>query len=163
VASEVRGDGDFLTITDAMIVNGLQTSYELFNHFSGISVADTRHILVRILESSHSDATDRIIKATNNQTKIPSMWLHATEEIQREIEAELKKVNLYYDRRKNHYRNQGIPPSQIVTIPYLSQALVTILLRKPDDARARPTTAAERHYKKLFSTMILKRYIQNAH
>ena len=151
VASELRGDGDYLTITDALIVNGLQTSYELYNYLAGAKAADNRTILVRVLESKDSNATDRIIKATNNQTKIPRMWLHATEDIQRAIEAELKRVGLFYDRRKNYYRNQGESPSQIVTIPYLSQSLVAITLRRPDDARARPTTAAERHYEKLFS------------
>ncbi len=151
VASDVSGDGDFLTVTDALIVNGLQTSHVLYNYLSGINNPDNRAILVRVLESKDAGTTDRIIKATNSQTKIPSMWLHATEDIQREIEAELKKVGLFYDRRKNYYRNQGVSPSQIVTIPYLAQALVAIMLRRPDDARARPTTAAERHYKKLFS------------
>jgi AIPR protein len=151
VASEIRGDGDFLTITDTLIVNGLQTSYELYNHFKDSKTSDTRTILVRVIESKDPNATDRIIKATNNQTKIPRMWLHATEDIHRGIEAALAKVGLFYDRRKNYYRNQGASPSQIVTIPYLSQALVAIVLQRPDDARARPTTAAERHYKKLFS------------
>jgi hypothetical protein len=38
----------------------------------------------------------------------------------------------------------------IITIPYLSQALATIVLQKPDDARARPSTVVEAHYKSLF-------------
>jgi hypothetical protein len=63
----------------------------------------------------------------------------------------LKSFGLYYDRRKNHYRNQGIPASKIVTLPYLSQAVASIVLQKPDDARARPTTVADRNYKNMFS------------
>ncbi len=151
VASEVRGDDDILSITDPLIVNGLQTSYEIFNYFRDSQIDDDRTILVRVIESKDPEGTNRIIKATNSQTKIPRMWLHATEDIHRTIEAALSKVGLYYDRRKNFYRNQGVSPRQIVTIPYLSQALVALVLQKPDDARARPTTAAERHYGKLFS------------
>src|SRR5205823_788183 len=40
---------------------------------------------------------------------------------------------------------------KIVSIPYLSQALVAIVLQRPDDARARPTSAAERFYNNLYS------------
>jgi hypothetical protein len=43
-----------------------------------------------------------------------------------------------------------VDPQKIVTIPYLSQAMAAIVLQRPDDARARPTTVAERHYKHLF-------------
>lgn len=154
LASDIRGDGDFLTVTDALIVNGLQTSYEIYKYLkdSPPTADDARNILVRIIESNDPQSTDRIIKATNSQTKIPPIWLHSTEEIHRTIETVLKaKADLYYDRRKNYYRNRGVPPKKIVTIPYLSQALVAIVLRRPDDARARPTTAAERHYKALYA------------
>lgn len=154
IASDIRGDGDFLTVTDALIVNGLQTSYEIYKYLKDAPPMspDPRNILVRIIESNDPQSTDRIIKATNSQTKIPPIWLHSTEEIHRTIETVLKtKADLYYDRRKNYYRNRGIAARKIVTIPYLSQALVSIVLRRPDDARARPTTAAERHYKALYS------------
>lgn len=154
LASELQGDDDLLTVTDPLIVNGLQTSYEIFNHFKELegSVEDPRTIFVRVIESNDPKSTDRIIKATNSQTRIPPILLHATEAIHRKIEAVLKaKANLFYDRRKNYYRNRGVKPKDIVTISYLSQALVAIVLRRPDDARARPTTAAERHYKALFA------------
>ncbi len=107
--------------------------------------------MVRIIENTDTQSVDRIIKATNSQTTIPAAWLHATEEIHRKIESVLSTVGLYYDRRKNYYRNRGISASKIVTIPYLSQALVAIVLQRPDDARARPTTVAEKVYDQLFS------------
>jgi hypothetical protein len=151
LASDVTGAGDLLAVTEPLIVNGLQTSYELFNHFKDAQPPDDRTILVRVIESKDSTIRDHIIKATNSQTSIPRAWLHATEEIHRRIEGTLGRVGLYYDRRKNYYRNQGKPARSIVTIPSLSQALVSIVLQRPDDARARPTTAAERHYKKLYS------------
>jgi hypothetical protein len=45
--------------------------------------------------------SDKIITATNSQTKIEAINLHATEQIQRHIEMALKAHDLYYDRRKN--------------------------------------------------------------
>jgi hypothetical protein len=154
LASELHGDDNLLTVTDPLIVNGLQTSYEIFNHFKELKgpVEDPRTILVRFIESNDPKSADRIIKATNSQTRIPPLLLHATEDIHRKIESVLKnKAHLFYDRRKNYYRNRGVKPKEIVTISYLSQALVAIVLRRPDDARARPTTAAERHYDALFA------------
>jgi hypothetical protein len=152
IASKVVASGDIFSITDPLIVNGLQTSYEVYSHFRQPNVSDDkRTILVRIVENNNAQSIDRIIKATNSQTSIPRVWLHATEDIQRKIESGLRGMDLYYDRRKNYYRNQGIPATKIVTIPYLAQALATIVLQKPDDARARPTTVAERNYDQLFS------------
>lgn len=151
IASDAGSNGDLFQITDPMIVNGLQTSYELHKYLNdNKNRSDKRTILARIIKTTKPESVDRIIKATNSQTKIPSVWLHATEEIHRKIEIALKGVGLFYDRRKNHYRNQGVPPKSIVTLPYLAQALAAIVLRRPDDARARPTTVVETHYRQLF-------------
>ena len=161
IASKILSAGDVLSITDPLIVNGLQTSHEIYYHFRLWKLLDDdpnplppdekRTVLVRLIERTDAESIDHIIKATNSQTKIPRIWLHATEDIHRKIELALKGVDLYYDRRKNFYRNHGKPSSKIVTLPYLSQALAAIVLQRPDDARARPTTVAEAHYKHLFS------------
>jgi AIPR protein len=151
LCTEAIGAGDLITITHPLIVNGLQTSFVLYNHFRGVEMSDPRNILVRVIKPDDPQSVDKIIKATNSQTRIPAIWLHATEDIHKSIEQILKSFDLYYDRRKNHYRNKGIPAAKIVTLPYLSQAVASIILQKPDDARARPTTVADRNYKNMFS------------
>jgi hypothetical protein len=152
LASEARLDGDRMSITNPLIVNGLQTSHEIFNHSRLTSFdGDNRTLLVRIIEASDESSVDNIISATNSQTSIPRIWLHATESIHRKIETVLRKVDLYYDRRKNFQRNQGVAVGNIITMPYLAQALAAIVLQKPDDARARPTTVSEKQYTRLFS------------
>lgn len=142
-----------LKMTDPLIVNGLQTSYEIYEHFSnGGGVKDERRtVLLKVIANTDTDSSDRIINATNSQTKIDIVSLHATEQIQRDIEVALKSVDLYYDRRKNYYRNRGIAASKIVTIGYLAQGIAAIVLQQPDNARARPTTVAEKNYSALFS------------
>ncbi len=93
LASEASADGNLITVTNALIVNGLQTSYEIFYHFGRItSRDDTRSVLVRVIKTTNANSVDNIIKATNSQTRIPSIWLHATEEIHRKIEVLLKKT-----------------------------------------------------------------------
>ena len=44
------------------------------------------------------------------------------------------------DRRKNYYKNEGKPIEQIISIGKLSQAVMSILLGRPNDARARPSS-----------------------
>lgn len=51
-----------------------------------------------------------------------------------------KSRGLYYDRRKNYYKNQGKKAKDIVGVSFLGQCLITLFLQKPDYARARPST-----------------------
>ena len=119
-----------MQIENPTIVNGLQTSYELFHHFknAGGDRKDKRTILVKVIVNSKEDTSDRIINATNSQTKINAINLHATEKVQRTIETALKTEGYFYDRRKNFYRNQGKPVEKIITIPFMAQAVTAIVL-----------------------------------
>jgi hypothetical protein len=153
IASDAMLKAGALQIDNPMIVNGLQTSYELFQHFNiaGGDRNDTRTIIVKVIVNSKDDTSDRIINATNSQIKIDAISLHATEAVQRTIETALKTAGFFYDRRKNFYRNQGKPAAKIITIPFMAQAVTAIILQRPDHARARPGTVAEKNYKELFS------------
>ena len=146
--------GKQLTIEDPQIVNGLQTSHEVYSHFSELpSTKDDRAILVRVICEADEEARDRIIRATNSQTAIPPASLRSSDEIHRNIEDFLKANGYYYDRKKNFYKNQGMPVARIVSIPYLAQAMMAIILLKPDSARARPSTLinSDTEYKRIFS------------
>lgn len=152
LASRLTYNDGALQITDPMIVNGLQTSHEVFNHFiGGGTPSDKRTLMVKVIENSDDETSDRIINATNSQTKIEAINLHATEHIHRNIETALWAVGLFYDRRKNFYRNKGKSAAKIITIGYMAQAIAAIVLQQPDNARARPTTVASKNYKSLFS------------
>lgn len=132
-----------LIITDPEIVNGLQTSNEIFNYFSNNPNAistDSRHILVRIIVPTSESSRDEIIRATNNQTTIPKSSLRASDAIHWQIEMFFKQKGLYYDRRKNHYKNLGKKSSEIISVSYLAQCLIAVLLEKPNYSRARPST-----------------------
>lgn len=156
LASEVLPmTGKILKITDPEIVNGLQTSTEIFNFFSNNKEAitnETRNVLVRIVVPTDDESRDKIILATNSQTNIPKASLRATDTIHRQIEMYFKSRGLYYDRRKNYYKNLGKKSSDIISVSFLAQCLIAILLQKPDYARARPSTLLnnEEFYKKLY-------------
>ncbi len=132
-----------LQLTNPEIVNGLQTSNEIYLYFKNnlnLLDSETRNVLVRIIVPDSEESRDNIIFATNNQTNIPKASLRVTDPIHLQIELYLKGRGLFYDRRKNYYKNQGKKPSKIIGVSFLGQCLITLFLKKPDYARARPST-----------------------
>ena len=146
-----------LEITNPEIVNGLQTSTEIFNFFSNnksLIEEERRNVLVRVIVPSSEEARDDIIFATNNQTNIPKSSLRVTDTIHLQIEMYMKSRGLYYDRRKNYYKNQKKKAADIVGVSFLAQCLISVFLRKPDFARARPSTLLtdDETYNKLYES-----------
>ncbi|MFP9097672.1 AIPR family protein [Flavobacterium sp. RHBU_24] len=130
-----------LMIEDPQIVNGLQSSHEIFNHFSsGGTIDDSRKIMIRVIKPSDEKSRLKIIKATNSQTNVPIASLRATDEIHLNIEDYFLSAGYYYDRRKNYYKNIGKPAESIISIPYLSQIITATVLKEPNNSRARPST-----------------------
>ncbi|HWR36498.1 MAG TPA: AIPR family protein [Clostridia bacterium] len=156
VAEKLTPTTKQLIFEDPQIVNGLQTSQEIFNYFRSHPEAkktDDRELVVRVIGSSNSDVHDSIIRATNSQTSIPAASLWATESIHRDIERVFKSSGLYYDRRKNSWRRRNEPLARVVGITELAQAVAAILLQEPDHARARPARYFQKaNYHKVFNT-----------
>ncbi|MDD5267369.1 MAG: AIPR family protein [Methylococcales bacterium] len=147
--------GKELIVHNPQIVNGLQTSSEIHRFFTDNSDRlenEERSVLLRIIVPEDEETRDKIIRATNSQTPIPKSSLRATDNIHRKIEDYFKPRGLFYDRRKNFYKNDGRKPKEIISIPFLSQCLMSVLLQRPDTARARPSTLLENDdsYEKLF-------------
>lgn len=146
--------GKTLTLEDPQIVNGLQTSVEVFKYLSTSPDApDDRNILVRVIVPTVASSRERIIRATNSQTQIPAASLRATDEIHRDIEDHFATAGLFYDRRKNFHKNAGRPKEKIVSIPYLAQAVMAIVLQEPDSSRARPSSLLKSNedYRRVFN------------
>jgi hypothetical protein len=149
VAEKLGGHPKELVIEEPQIVNGLQTSQEIFNYFKAhpeSEKTDERELLVRIVGSGDVETHDHIIRATNSQTSIPAASLWATEAIHRDIEKVFRTTGLYYDRRKNSWRRKGTPVAKVVGITELAQAVAAIYLQEPDHARARPARYFQKPY-----------------
>lgn len=159
ICSDATAKGMRLQLKDIQIVNGLQTSYCIYNAKASnpdIANYDNRHILIKIIITDDPTVRDSIIKATNSQTAINSWSLHATDRIQRLIEDYFKTKGLFYDRRKGYHKNNGQPSSKIVSINYVGQCMIAMGLSQPDTARARPNSflSKEEQYKKVFDESI---------
>lgn len=139
----IPGEQKTLTIDEPQIVNGLQTSEEIFNYCNGSPNPEhlKRRVMVRVIKAITTDSQDRIIKATNRQTGITAAQLHATEQVHRDIERIFPSNGLFYDRRKKYWQHRDKPRDQVIGIQELSQALISILEQRPDTARARPGDA----------------------
>jgi AIPR protein len=141
VTTKIGGHEHELVIDDPQIVNGLQTSQKIFDHFTSrpeLAKTDKRELLIRVIQVNDSKTQDDIIEATNSQTKVAPSSFWATKTIHRDIETIFQNENLFYDRRKNSYRRKGIPLNRVVGIAELAQAVASILLQEPEHARARP-------------------------
>lgn len=99
LASRATLTGDTVTIENPQIVNSLQTSTQVAKHCS-TGLEDDRKVMIKIVSSENEEVRDKIIKATNRQNPIQPATLRATDKIQRDIEAALKSVGLFYDSSK---------------------------------------------------------------
>lgn len=157
-----------LLLVNPEIVNGLQTSTEIYKYFAAnpeLINSDDRNLLIRFIVPENEQSRDNIIYSTNNQTSISKSSLRVTDPIHLQIELYFKSRGLYYDRRKNYYKNQRKKASEIVSVSFLAQCLISLILRKPDFARARPSTLLtdDETYAKLYeNTQDLEAYYKSA-
>lgn len=141
ICSAASSQGKTFALDDVQIVNGLQTSrtiYDSLHEAPSNDPALSRHVLVRIIESDDAKVINKVIRATNRQTPVKEESLRATDEVQLLIDRHMFDQGLYYDRRRNYYKNIGKPRAKIVSVKATTQAVLAIVLAKPDDARARP-------------------------
>lgn len=142
-----------LQVVNPQIVNGLQTSFSIFNNIETIAAPEKRSVLVKVILSKERETIDKIIEATNSQNAVPPVLLRATDDIQRMIEKYFLNEGYFYDRRKNFYKNQGKPVTRIFTIQDVAQSIEAILNKNPSTARRNPTTIikSDERYKRIFS------------
>jgi hypothetical protein len=148
LASKATVAGKTITIDNVQIINGLQTTHCIYNYLNskikestGLNDDDkTRSLLIKILVIKDEYAKDKIIKATNFQTSIPPASLKATDRIHHNLEDFFKSKDLFYDRRKNFYKNLGKPVNKIISISLLAQCINTIVNKDPHTSRSRPST-----------------------
>lgn len=132
IGSNAHIIGKSISIENAQIVNGMQTSFSIHKYMSESTPGDeNRSVLIKILLLNDSVLRNEIIYATNNQTNVSVSSLHATDIIQRDIEELLLQHGIYYERRTNYFQNQGIPESEVVTPLALASGYIALLYKNP--------------------------------
>jgi hypothetical protein len=132
VAKRAAQFGKRLTLEYPQIVNGLQTTREVWGYCKTEDASnDNRALLVRIVVPPNDASRDRIIRATNSQTAIPTVALRATDPIQRSIEDYFSQHGYFYERRKNQHQVPGRPLTRVCSIPYLAESVQAVHLLRP--------------------------------
>lgn len=140
VASRVQPANKLLQLESPQIVNGLQTSTEIYKRTrAAASNDDTRSVLVKVIQVSDATVRERIIRATNSQTSFGPSALRATDKVQRHIEDYLARYDIHYERRRRYYFNQGVSMDRIISIDTMGQALISVMVQLPHVARATPS------------------------
>lgn len=145
-----------IKIVNPQIVNGLQTSYSIYNFFSeNIDKLEDekRKVFVKILkvEPNNEDKELRITVATNSQNEIRDKDIHANDAVQKNIEEYLKKYNKYYQRKDKYYTNRKITKKDIIKLPEMAKYINTIFLKDPSYTRNNPgKLLAGTKYKTIF-------------
>lgn len=143
-----------LKLTNVQIVNGLQTTFCIYNEFKDKDIAsENRSIMIKIIKTDDSKYIDKIISSTNSQTEVRAADLRATDELQRDIESYFLSKGYYYDRRKNFYKNQRKERNKIFSIAKTAQYIETLLYKKPNNARSNPTSLlkSDDNYSRIFT------------
>ncbi|MFG1909436.1 AIPR family protein [Kribbella sp. NPDC048928] len=135
VADKVQPASKLLALESPQIVNGLQTSHEIFKRGAAHGFTENRSVLVKVIQAADDRVKDRIIQATNSQTALGLSALRATDKVQRQIEEHLRSQGLFYERRKNYYQNRSIPLAKLVSIDQMGQAVMSTLVQVPHVAR----------------------------
>ena len=144
-------NGHKMTIKNPEVVNGLQTSHEIYEWYSAHKKdKDVRNVLVRVIVPTDEKSRSKIIKATNSQTPVSMLSLMSTDQIQEDIEDRLRLYGLFYDRKKGEYRRLKKAVKKIVGIGRMAQAVMAIVLQRPDQARGRPETYVKDHAAEVF-------------
>jgi hypothetical protein len=160
VATSIDQKGKKLALNEPLVVNGLQTCNVIYGFMIDQDVPEAlRHkrrdqiVLIKIIVPPNEKIRDDIVKATNSQTHIPKPYLRGMDLVHRNIEDHLKGVGLFYERRKNQYKNLGKKRPTIVTLSEAAQSLMAAFLFRGADARGRPNSLlkSDQDYQSLFS------------
>ena len=152
VADKVQLANKVLELESPQIVNGLQTSTEIYKG-SAASRRSDRGVLIKVIEASDATSRDRIIQATNSQTSFGPSALKATDYAQRRVEEYLKDHGFFYERRRRQYQNMNKPLESIVSIDQMGQAVLAALVQCPHIARGSITRVYDNEiYPHLFNS-----------
>lgn len=144
-------DNPIVKIENMQIVNGCQTATALaLAAKRGILAPDVK-ILLRIYQTTDSDLVSKIVMTTNNQNEISSRDLRANDPIQMDMERALSHYSYFYERKLRQYDNfDDIDADRIVANESLAQSYLSVVMRKPSDARARKYKIWSNYYTQIF-------------
>lgn len=154
VAPEVKLNAQDIFLSDYQIVNGCQTSNVLFEKQSALT--PDVNIMIKIIKTEQSHLVDDIVRSTNRQTKVEDAQFLATIDVVKNIEHYFltkeadDEEKLYFERRKNQFRDQAIPNIRIFDIKEIARCVGAMFVERPDYAHRYPIRLAIDLQEKVF-------------
>ncbi|WP_392561786.1 AIPR family protein [Orbus sturtevantii] len=125
-----------IVLTDFQIVNGCQTSHVIWENRE--SLKNNTDIIVKVIETTSSELSESIIKATNKQTEVKDEAFESLSDFHKGLEnyfnayATKRLSPIYYERRSKQYQSdQTKKPHQIINLSKLTRASVACILYQP--------------------------------
>lgn len=132
--------GSKYSLSNYQIVNGCQTSHILFE--ARESIKDDASVIIKIIETSDSEVTNKIIQATNSQSEVKEEAFESLKSFHKNLQDFYKskekyvKSPIYYERRSKEFSNcSEIKSYQIVTLSKQIKAYVSTELKQPYSTR----------------------------
>lgn len=149
-------DAKGYSVTNPQIVNGCQTIHCLYFAYSidqRNKLPDSLKVFVKLVKTENPDIQTDIISATNSQNPVKSASLKANDHIQRNIEKLLYENGIYYERRVNYYKRQGITGNKVIGLLKMAQIIHTVVNKESVTAVNDTTTLfdTETKYNSIFN------------
>ncbi len=131
---------DTFILTFPRIINGCQTTNELFNQYAEINNVDDVKIVVKVIATRDNRLKKDIIYSANNQNAIDKD-LQSLNEFHENIELffmgkESKTFRLFFERLRGQHSNVT-PPYRKINIETIARVFVSVFLQKPHDMKSK--------------------------
>ncbi|MFH1828725.1 MAG: AIPR family protein [Nanoarchaeota archaeon] len=132
---------NIVNLDNIQIVNGCQTTSTLLVADRQYDILDDKvHILVRIIASHDKNFTDKITETTNSQAEIKTRDFRSNDEIQKQLENSINKINGFMYIRKRG-KEKSLSPTQkrtkeIIDMELAAQTILAFILEKPSEAKS---------------------------
>lgn len=138
-----------IVLTDFQIVNGCQTSHVIWENKE--ELRDNTDIIVKVIETTSSELSESIIKATNKQTEVKDEAFESLSDFHKGLEnyfnaySKERVLPIFYERRSKQYQGDHTKkPHQIINLSKLTRASVACILAQPQ--------STHRYYGELLSS-----------
>jgi len=148
------------TLTFPRIINGCQTTNELFKKFkesADENSIDNIEIVAKVISTNDNNLKKLIIYAANNQNSIDKD-LQSLNEFHEKIETyylgkDERAFNIYFERLRGQHSNVN-PPYSRVNIETLARVFISVFIRKPHEMKSNAVSVIDKFQKegKIFNS-----------
>lgn len=141
--------GKVITLADAQIINGAQTTYALYEAYKNGELKENVEVLIKVIETDDKNFLENVTLYTNSQNAIRLRDLCSNDEIQLKIQKILLDSYQYFYERKRGEFDSLYPTAEakrkrlgdyfkvkVISNENAAQAFLAIYLDKPAQAKS---------------------------